>query len=106
MKVEVNRETFDDEVLNSTMPVLVDFWANWCTPCKLVEPIVDDIAKKYSSKLKVCSINVDKAGELATSYNIRSIPTLLIFKHGEPVDSITGALPRDLILRKLNQHLH
>ena len=90
-EIIINGENFDAEVLQSDIPVLVDFWAEWCVPCKIVGPIVGEIADDYQGKLKVAKVNVDDAGEIAQKYNIISIPTLMIFKDGEVVNQQVGA---------------
>ena len=82
---------FDEEVLKSQTPVLVDFWAEWCGPCKIVSPIVEELATEYGDKLKVGKLNVDENQQVSGTYNIMSIPTLLIFKNGEPIKSMIGA---------------
>ena len=103
--LEVNEANFKQEVLESTVPVLVDFWAPWCGPCRMVGPIVDEIAKDYAGKLKVVKINTDEAPGVAGSYNIMSIPTLMIFKGGERVDQIIGSQPKQAIIGKLTPHM-
>ena len=84
-------QNFQSEVLNSPIPVLVDFWAEWCGPCKIVSPIVEELATEYGDKLKVGKLNVDENQQVSGTYNIMSIPTLLIFKNGEPIKSMIGA---------------
>jgi len=103
--VEVVDTNFEEEVLKSDLPVLVDFWAPWCGPCAMVAPTVEEIAKEYEGKLKVCKLNVDEAPETSTKYGIMSIPTLAIFKDGERVDSIVGALPKEPIVEKIKLHI-
>ena len=102
---EVTTETFENEVLSSDVPVLVDFWAEWCGPCKQISPRLEELANKYSENLTVCKVNVDENRELAIEYNIRSIPALIIFKSGEMVDSLIGAVSleelEDLVTRNL-----
>ncbi len=98
-------DNFDAEVLKSDIPVLVDFWAEWCMPCKMVEPIVDQIAQEYAGKVKIGKVDVDSNPQISMKYGIRSIPTLLIFKNGQPVDQIIGAVPKKNILQKLLPHL-
>jgi len=105
MEVIVNDDNFETEVLNSDLPVLVDFWAPWCGPCRLVSPIVEEIGKEYEGKLKVCTVNVDEAPNAAAKYGIMSIPTLSIFKSGEVADGIVGAVPKAAILEKLKPHI-
>ncbi len=103
--VIVTEDNFEKEVLKSELPVLVDFWAEWCVPCKMVEPVVDQIAQEYEGKLKIGKVDVDSNPQISMKYGIRSIPTLLIFKNGEPVDQIIGAVPKKNILQKLLPHL-
>ncbi len=86
--------TFDKEVLKSDLPVLVDFWAAWCQPCKAIAPAVDDLAKQYKGKVKVAKLDVDEHQSIPQQYGIRSIPTLLVFKGGRVVDTIVGAVPK------------
>jgi thioredoxin 1 len=103
--LHLDQNNFQNEVLQSTIPVLVDFWAEWCGPCKMLSPIVDQIAAELGSKMKVAKLNVDAAPDIAGKYNVMSIPTLLIFKNGEPIDQIVGAMPKDRLLAKINPHL-
>lgn len=84
---------FDTEVLQSDVPYLVDFWAPWCGPCRMMSPVVDAVAAKYAGRLKVGKVNVDEAADLAGRFGIRSIPTLMIFKGGQQVDTLVGAVP-------------
>lgn len=95
--VELNINNFDSEVLNSDKPVLVDFWASWCGPCRMVSPIVDEIANE-NSDIKVCKVNVDDNQELAEKYNVMSIPTLIVFKDGKIANQMVGAKPKNQIL--------
>ena len=98
----VTDRNFETEVLKSNLPVLVDFWAEWCGPCRMVSPIVEEIAKDLKGKLKVAKINVDESQDLAAQFNIMSIPTLLIFKKGEPVEQMVGAMSKDQLLARIN----
>lgn len=99
--VEGNDFNFENEVLNSEVPVLVDFWAPWCGPCKMVAPIIDEIAQEYQGKLKVVKLNTDDNQNIAVKYRIRSIPTLGIFNNGQIVDGVIGAVPKNMIENKL-----
>lgn len=99
--IEVTDKTFEQEVLQATEPVLIDFWAIWCGPCRMVSPIVEDLAQDYKGRLKVCKIDVDNEQETAMKYNIRSIPTLLFFKGGKVVDQVIGAVPKKMIVDKV-----
>ena len=101
MALQITESNFEAEVLSSPVPVVVDFWATWCGPCKMISPIVDQVAKEVAGVAKVGKVNVDEASALATRYNIRSIPTLLFFKNGEVVDTIMGATSKDNILARL-----
>ena len=103
--IHLDEKNFKSEVLEESLPVLVDFWAQWCGPCRVLSPIVDEIAQELEGKLKVGKVNVDEAGELAAQYNIMSIPTLLLFKKGEVVNQIVGAMPKDQLLSKLKPNL-
>jgi thioredoxin 1 len=102
---EVSDATFDQDVLQSDQPVLVDFWAVWCGPCKAIAPIVDDLAITYAGKLKVAKVNVDQNGATPSRYGIRGIPALLIFKNGKVADQIVGYVPREVIEEKVNRVL-
>ncbi|WP_263359776.1 thioredoxin [Acidicapsa ligni] len=103
--LEVSDATFDQEVLQSEQPVLVDFWAVWCGPCKAIAPIVDELATAYAGKLKVTKVNVDQNGATPSRYGIRGIPALLFFKGGKVADQIVGYVPKDVIEAKVNQIL-
>ena len=94
---------FTEEVLNSDLPVLVDFWADWCGPCKMVAPVVEELANDYEGKLKVMKVDVDASPQTASNYGIRSIPTLLIFKDGKPVQQVVGAVPKQMLQEKIDQ---
>ena len=99
--VTLNDNNFKEEVLDSETPVLIDFWAEWCAPCRLIAPIIEEIANEYQGNLKVGKLDVDNNPQTSMNYGIRSIPTLLIFKEGKPVETIIGAVPKKDILDKL-----
>jgi thioredoxin 1 len=99
--IEVTDSTFEREVLQSTQPVLVDFWAVWCGPCRAVAPVVEEIAGDYEGKLKVMKLDVDDNPRTAAAYGVQSIPTLLVFKDGKPAERIIGAVPKKVIVDKL-----
>ena len=94
MGIDITDTNFKQEVLEEGLPVLVDFWAVWCGPCLNLAPVIEEIAEEYKGKLKVCKLNVDDAPQTASNYEIMSIPTLAIFKNGEVMDRIVGALPK------------
>jgi thioredoxin 1 len=101
----VTKTNFEGEVLKSAVPVLVDFWAVWCGPCRAIAPAVDQVAAEYSGKAKVMKVNVDEEPELASKYGVQSIPTLAIFKNGSLVDQIVGLVPKDTIAAKLDKQI-
>jgi thioredoxin 1 len=103
--IEVNDTNFDAEVLKSDLPVLVDFWAVWCAPCLMIAPIIEEIANEKFQLLKVAKMDVDKSPLTASKYGIRSIPTLMLFKNGEVVDQMIGAVPKTIIESKLEKYL-
>ncbi len=100
-----DESNFETEVLKSDKPVLVDFWAEWCGPCKVVSPIIEELAQEYQSQLKVGKINVDENNALAMKYNIMSIPTMKFFKNGQVVGEIIGAAPKSAISEEIKKHL-
>jgi len=105
--IAVSDQTFQSEVLDSDVPVLVDYWAEWCGPCRMAGPVLDKLAKDYAGKVKVCKLNVDEARQTATERGIMSIPTLHLFKDGQVVEQIVGVTPnfeRDL-KKKIDKHL-
>lgn len=99
-------QNFEEEVIKSELPVLVDFWAVWCGPCKMIAPIVEQLAEELAGKVKVGKLDVDSNQETSIKYGIRGIPTLLIFKNGQVVDTIVGAVPKATILNKLQTHIN
>jgi len=101
----VTDENFDGEVLKSETPVFVDFWATWCPPCKIVGPIVDEIAEEMEGKLKVCNVNVDESPQTAQAHGIKAIPTLILFKDGNAVKTLVGALPKEEIKKEIEPEL-
>jgi thioredoxin 1 len=102
---QVTDLTFKQEVLESEVPVLVDFWAPWCGPCRMVAPIVDEIASQYEGQVKVVKLNTDENPSVASQYGIRSIPTLMIFKGGQRVDMVVGAVPKTTLSNTLEKYL-
>jgi thioredoxin 1 len=102
---EVTANTFESDVLKSDTPVLVDFWAEWCGPCRMIAPFIDEIAVEYAGKLQVRKLNIDKDPTIAAKYSVMSIPTLILFKNGQMTEQIVGALPKQKIVEKLLPHL-
>lgn len=96
---------FQNEVLEAKMPVLVDFWASWCHPCRMLAPIIEEIANEYQGKAKIGKLNAEENPNMAGQYGVISIPTLIIFKDGQPVDQIIGAVPKEMITKKLDHIL-
>ncbi len=103
--IELTSDTFESDVLKSEVPVLVDFWAEWCGPCKMIAPIVEEIANEYSGRLKVGKLDADQYGEILMKYQIMGIPTLILFKNGMPVERIVGYQDKSRIVKKLVAHI-
>lgn len=95
MVTELTKENFESEVMKESMPVLIDYWAPWCMPCSMVSPIIDELSEMYSGKIKVCKVNLDEQGELASRAAVVNIPTVMIVKDGKVVDKLVGAMPKD-----------
>ncbi|MCH8745220.1 MAG: thioredoxin [Chloroflexi bacterium] len=100
--IEVNENSWDDDVLKSDLPVMVDFWAEWCGPCKMIAPTVHDLAEEYAGKLNVAKVDIDSSPNIAMKYGIRSIPALIFFKDGKPVDQVVGALPKGALKKRID----
>ena len=105
MSLEITDTNFKEIVLDSEMPVLVDFWATWCGPCRMVGPIVDELANEYKGKAVVGKVNVDDNSSVPSEYGIRNIPALLIFKNGEIVDKVIGAVPKNVLAEKIEAQI-
>jgi thioredoxin 1 len=104
--VTVTDQNFKKEVLESEVPVLVDFWAPWCAPCRMIAPVVEQLADEYLGKFKIAKLNTDENSETASTYGIRSIPTLGIFKGGQLVDGVVGSVPKQTLSKKLDEHVN
>ena len=103
--IELNDGNFEKEVGHSKMPVLVDFWAPWCAPCRIVGPILEKISKEYTSKLMFAKLNVDESQELASRHDVRGIPCMIVFNHGKEIERIVGAFPEPVLRSKLDMAL-
>ena len=103
--VAVTDRTFDTEVLKSPTPVLVDFWAEWCGPCKMVTPVLEQIAEEQNGKLKIAKLNVEENPTMMTKFGIRGIPTLILFKDGQPVEQLVGFMPKKALLGRLQKYI-
>ncbi len=103
--MDLTKDNFEQEVLHSEQPVIVDFWAPWCGPCKAISPVVEELGQEYAGKAKVFKLNVDEENDLAMQYNVMSIPTLKFFKSGQIVGEIVGAAPKASIVAELQKHV-
>lgn len=102
---EITQATFEADVLQNDLPVLVDFWAPWCGPCRMVSGIVDQVAQDYQGRVKVVKVNTDEQPAIASQYGIRSIPTLIVFKDGQVVDQVVGAVPKTTLAQTLDKYV-
>ncbi len=98
----VTDQEFEEKVLKAETPVLVDFWAAWCAPCRMIAPIVEELANEYDGQVRFAKVDVDANPQAPTNYGVRSIPTLLIFKDGKPVDQVVGAVPKEVLKKRLD----
>ncbi|MCK5892948.1 MAG: thioredoxin TrxA [Endozoicomonadaceae bacterium] len=103
--INITDATFEEHVLKEELPVLVDYWAEWCGPCKMIAPILEDIAVEYEGKLKICKLNIDENEVIAPKYNVRGIPTLMLFRNGEMIASKVGALSKSQLSEFLDSNL-
>lgn len=101
MVTEVNDQSFENEVIECEIPVVVDFWAPWCGPCRMIAPVTEELSEEYADRVKFCKLNVDENPEIAQKYQVMSIPLLIFFKDGQKVDSILGAVPESMIQPKV-----
>ncbi len=102
MVIDVSDQTFENEVIKSALPVLLDLWAPWCGPCRMVAPVIDGLAGKYDGRVKFCRLNVDENPQTAAKYRIMSIPTLMFFKDGKVADTVIGAVPERILQPKID----
>ena len=103
--ISINDSNFESEVVNSSIPVVVDFWATWCGPCRKLSPVVDEIAQAYEGKVKFVKVNVEESIETTKKYSISGLPSLLIFKNGEAVERMTGLMPKSTIISNVEKHI-
>ena len=106
MTIKITKDNFKTEVLESTVPVLVDFWASWCMPCKMLAPTISELADEYAGKATIAKLDVDKNPKTAASLGIRSIPTLILFENGQPLERFVGVKPKTAFQKALNSRLH
>ena len=102
-EIQLTDATFKQEVINSALPVLVDFWAPWCGPCKMLGPVIEELAKEYEGKVKICKLNTDESPNSASEYRISAIPTILLFKGGKLVQELVGLQPKEELKRRLDE---
>jgi len=105
MAIELTKDNFESEVLQSDLPVLVDFWASWCPPCKMMVPVIEDLSQEYSGKAKIAKLNVDEVREIASKYGIMSLPTMILFNGGKEVARLTGAMPKEKLSEWIDSNL-
>ncbi|MCX8054080.1 MAG: thioredoxin [Ignavibacteria bacterium] len=103
--IHLTDDTYDEVVVKSDIPVLIDFWATWCGPCRMIAPIIEELAVEYEGKIKVCKLDVDNNQKVAMMYGIRSIPTVVIVKNGTEVDRILGAVPKQHFVERIKNHI-
>ncbi|MEE8204769.1 MAG: thioredoxin [Dehalococcoidales bacterium] len=105
MPLEISDQSFEEAVIKSNKPALVDFWAPWCGPCRMVAPVIDKLSEKYQDKFKFCKLNVDENPKTAAKFNVMSIPTIMLFKDGKVADTVVGAVPEDTLKTKIDRLL-
>lgn len=103
--LDINDNNFEQEVINSQLPVVVDFWATWCGPCRKLGPVVEEIAQNYEGKVKFVKVNIEECLDTAKKYSISGLPSLLVFKNGEPVERMAGLMPKSTIISNIEKHM-